>query len=110
METNGLNQNGMFSDAYHASVTRQIKRYVSWAEAGLRITRLRLLSDRGFPVWDVSYCHGFIKDEPVRVRLPFGQLPKDGMFEAIIEAAKADRVYAKGLGLFEKDVISTLNV
>lgn len=74
-----------------------------------KVTRLRLLSDPGFPFWDVSYCYGELKDgSAVRVSLPFHQLPKGKgrLNGAIIEAAKADGVYAKRLGIF--DVISTL--
>ena len=102
-ETNGL-QN---PQAYHAEVTHKIERTVDWTEPGLRITRLRLLTDPGFPVYDVSYCHGHIGDEPVRVRLPFFQLPKRGMMREIIRHAKRDRVYAKGIGIF--DALSTLS-
>lgn len=72
-----------------------------------RITILRLLSDRGFPMWDVSYCHGELKDgRPCRVQLPFDQLPKKRMMGAIVQYARQDKVYAKGLGIF--DAISTL--
>ena len=37
---------------------------VYWTEPGLRVVRLRLLSDPGYPEWDVSYCHGYVGDEP----------------------------------------------
>jgi hypothetical protein len=79
-----------------------------WDDSRLaRITRLRLLSDPGFPVWDVSYCYGETKDgHPCRVILPFDQLPKRNRARAIIEHAQRDGVYAKGLGIF--DSISTL--
>ena len=99
-ETNPISTN------YHASVTHKITRNVPWTEPGLRITRLRLLSDAGFPQWDVSYCHGHIGDEPVSVLLPFSHLPRRGMRRAIVKYAQADKVYAVGLGIF--DNISTL--
>lgn len=83
-----------------------IDREVYWTEPGLTITRLRLVTDPGHPVWDVSYCHGQIGSERVRVRLPFHQLPRRGRDRAIVDHAKRDRVYAKGLGVFE--AISTL--
>lgn len=86
---------------------------VDWTDERLaKITRLRLLSDPGFPAWDVSYCWGVLKDGTnVRVSLPFDQLPKSkwgqgGIQKAIIAHAKRDGVYAKGLGIF--DAISTL--
>ena len=89
-------------------MTHRITRLVSWKAKGLRITRLRLIGACSqFPFWDVSYCHGFIKDEPVRVALPFGQLPRFGFQAAIIVAARKDGVYAKGLGVF--NAISTLS-
>jgi hypothetical protein len=59
-------------------------------------------------MWDVSYCHGVLKDfTPVIVDLPFNQLPKKNMFGEIIKYARQDKVYAKGLGVFE--ALSTLN-
>jgi hypothetical protein len=81
---------------------------VDWTDRRLsKITRLRLLSDPGFPVWDVSYCHGMLKDGTLcRVQVPFSQLPKRNMMKVIIESGKRDGVFAKGLGVFE--AISTL--
>ncbi len=105
-ETNGL----IDTKAYHKNVTERIEETVCWTDERLaKITRLRLLSDPGFPVWDVSYCHGELKDgTPCEVSLPFHQLPKGkgGINGAIIAHAKQDGVFAKGLGIF--DVISTL--
>jgi len=100
-ETNGL-ENG---HDYHA--IRKGCRTLPWTTPGLRITRLRLLSDPGYPMWDVSYCDGMLGDEPVKVELPFSDLPKRNMMAAIIKYAKDDKVYAKGLGIF--GAISTLN-
>jgi hypothetical protein len=101
-EINPLNTNGQ---DYH-SIDRET---VDWDDKTLfKITRLRLLSDPGFPYWDVSYCDGVLKDfTPVTVRLPFNQLPKKNMFGEIIKYARQDKVYAKGLGVFE--ALSTLN-
>lgn len=83
----------------------QAKRTVDWTADGLYITRLRLLSDSGFPMWDVSYCYGEIAGEPVRVQLPFSQLPKKGMRAALLKEAKATGKFIRGLF----DNISTLN-
>jgi len=76
---------------------------VGWTDRDLsRITRLRLLTDPGFPFYDVSYCWGVLHGgTKVEVRLPFDQLPRKNMRGAIIEAAKRDRVYASGLGVFD---------
>lgn len=102
LESNGL-VNGQ---EYHADYTKA--RTVDWTEKNLRITRLRLLSDPGFPAWDVSYCHGVLPTgEKVVVQLPFDQLPKKKYHAAIVAYAKQDRVYAHGLKIF--DAISTLN-
>jgi hypothetical protein len=83
---------------------------VDWNDEDLdKIVRLRLLSDPGYPVWDVSYCWGRLKDgTPVRVELPFDQLSKGRVKAEIIAHAKAEGVYAKGLGLFDPDTISKL--
>jgi hypothetical protein len=59
-----------YHDQFHGA------REVDWSEPGLYVTRFRIVSDPGHPAWDVSYCHGRIGDEPVRVRLPFSQLAK----------------------------------
>lgn len=114
-ETNGLSElTEEQRQAYHARRAEAFKRPpVDWTEPGLKVTRLRLLSDPGFPMWDVSYCEGELNGQPVRVSLPFDQLPKgkDGkgrgrMIGAILEHARRDGVYARGLGIL--DNISTL--
>lgn len=99
-ESNGL-VNGL---AYHASFEGAEDVY--WTAPGLRITRLRLVSDRGYPAWDVSYCHGELNGKKVRVGLPFNQLPKRSMKAEILRWARIENVYAKGTGIF--DNISTL--
>lgn len=102
-ETNGL----LNPSAYHAESCVDT---VYWTEPGLKIIRLRLISDPGFPVWDVSYCDGRLPSgEKVNVELPFFQLPKGkgGINKALIAYAKKDGLFAKGLGLFD-GVISTL--
>lgn len=103
-ESNGL-VNGK---EYHATRNEQGEiKEVCWTTPGLRVTRLRLLSDPGFPLWDVSYCHGMLDGKHVDVRLPFDQLPKRGMKVALVKAAQKAGVFAKGIGIL--DNISTLN-
>jgi len=103
-ETQGLEN----ARGYHADRHAQERiALVDWSTKGLRITRLRLLSDPGFPAWDVSYCHGILNGEHVDVQLPFSQLPKRAMIAAIVAHAKRDGVFAKGVGIL--DAISTLN-
>lgn len=99
-ETNGL-VNGR---AYHDQFSHDVR--VDWTEPGLRITRLRLLSDPGFPYWDVSYCHGELRDgTKVHVALPFSQLPKRYAAELIKELNTAG-LNGKRLGIW--DAISQL--
>jgi hypothetical protein len=103
-ETNGL-VNGT---EYHEQFDYNNAGEVDWTEPGLKVTRLRLLSDPGFPYWDVSYCHGKLSTgENVRVSLPFDQIPKKNITGFIIDQAKKEKVFAKGLGIL--DCISTLN-
>lgn len=74
-----------------------------------RITRLRLVGDPGFPLLDLSYCYGELKDgTPVRVSLPEWQFPKRGLERALVEMCKTAGVYGKGLGILDPDVISVL--
>jgi len=83
---------------------------VDWKDPQLcRVLRLRLLSDPGFPAWDVSYCYGELKDGTVvKVELPFSQLLKrESINSQIVRFAKKDGVFAKGLEIF--GAISTLN-
>jgi hypothetical protein len=72
-----------------------------------RIRRLRLLSDPGFPMWDVSYCYGELRDgTKVRVQLPRHQFTKGKLFTELIQMGKQVGVYMKRLGVFDGDVIS----
>lgn len=112
--TNILNTDaitGFDPTAYHNRIHEQatadggIARYY-WNTPGLRVTRLRLLSDPGYPYWDVSYCHGTLNGKHVEVSLPFSDLPKRGMTRAIVAHAKRDGVYAKGTGIL--DAVSLL--
>jgi hypothetical protein len=74
-----------------------------------RIIRLRLISDPGFPVWDVSYCYGQLRDGTyVRVNLPWHQFSKKHLKGDLIRMCQSVNVYGKGLDLFEPHVISTL--
>ena len=74
-----------------------------------RIVRLRLLTDRDVPFWDLSYCYGTLKDgTAVRVRLPQHQFPRQGLNQSLVEMCKAVNVFGKGLGIFDPEVISKL--
>jgi len=100
-ETNPIPSN------YHDVVSSNVTQIVPWNTPGLRVIRLRLLSDPGLPFWEVSYCQGRLPSgEFVDVYLPFDALPKKGLRRAIVQHAIKDKVYAKGLGILEN--ISTL--
>jgi len=74
-----------------------------------RITRLRLVTDPGFPMWDLSYCFGRLKDgTDVRVQLPEFQFPKRELNAALIAMCKRAGVYGKALGIFDPLVVSKL--
>jgi hypothetical protein len=74
-----------------------------------RITRLRLISDRGFPMWDLSYCYGVLTDgTPVRVRLPWHQFSKRNLKGDLIAMCRESGVYGKRLGLLDNEVLSLL--
>ncbi len=106
MNTYGVNETNPITPEIHAA--RDAIDYgnpVHWDTDGLYITRLRLLSDPGFPFWDVSYCFGELDGKPVRVLVPFSQLPKRGMRKALYKYAKAEGKFIRGLF----DNISTLN-
>lgn len=92
------------------SVIDSLTGTVYWTDPQLdRVFRLRLLTDPGFPFYDVSYCYGTLKDgRNVRVSLPFHQLRKKAWKADIIEHAKREGVYAKRLGLLDNDVMSTV--
>ncbi len=105
-ESNGLVNGHVYHDNRHNQEDGIDT--VSWTEPGLEITRLRLLSDPGFPAWDVSYCHGILDGRHVDVELPFSQLPKygkGGYKAALYAEAKKTGKFIKGLF----SAISTLN-
>lgn len=79
-----------------------------------RIIRLRLLSERSYPVWDVSYCWGQMKDGTlVRVSLPglfIERSPRISIAAQIVEYAKREGFSAKRLGLLDPLIRSCLYV
>ena len=102
-ETNQLNVNG--SEYHHRE-----RRIVDWTDPQLqKVTRLRLLSDPGFPFWDVSYCYGVLRDgTEVEVRTSIYNLHKrKSISSQIVAFAIKAGVNAKKLGLLNS--ISTLN-
>lgn len=93
-ETNGLED----PNEYHNG---ERKVTVHFDDKRLKtITRLRLISDPGYPMWDVSYCHGVLKDgTEVRVTLDNHQFNKRTIKGDLIAMCKRRGVFAKGIGL-----------
>jgi hypothetical protein len=74
-----------------------------------RITRLRLISDPGYPEWELSYCWGEMQDgSKVRVQLGEERFSKKMLKKRLVLMCERDQVYGKGLGLLDDVVISTL--
>ena len=76
------------------------------------VVRLRLLTDPGFPAWDVSYCWGRLEDgTPCNVYLPTNQLEKGRLGDRtrgpIPHLARLG-VDVRRLGLLRPDVVSRL--
>jgi hypothetical protein len=94
-EVNGLVNGAQYHNERHMQTGGVIK--VCWTAEGLEITRLRLLSDRGCPFFDVSYCHGVLNGQHVDVQLPFSQLPKRAMKAFLYKEAKDTGKFIKGL-------------
>jgi len=108
IETNGLvHGTGNYHYDRNARYPNGIQT-VLWTEPGIRVTRLRLVSDPGFPDWDVSYCHGTWRGQEVNVCLPFSQLPKGNIKGFILDWARREGVYAKGIGILDDAIISKL--
>lgn len=76
---------------------------IAWDDARLaRVVRLKLVTDHGLPFADVSYCYGELADgTPVRVRLPFHQLPRKNLRGTIVGYAQTDGIHAKRLGILD---------
>jgi hypothetical protein len=105
VETNGL-VNGA---DYHGEVdySRQYS-LAEVAEAGGKISRVRLLTERGRA--DVSYIHATLPDgHTVPVRVEIGNLiPMNEIKGQMIRWAKEQHVFAKGLGLLDEGNWSVL--
>jgi len=101
--------NGLIDPTYHSRVDHS-RTYLLSDKEVVKIVRLRLIgyNPREFPMWDVSYCHGQLADgRIVPVDLGDYQLPPRYKGR-LIELAKEAGRYAKGMGLIDDGVISTL--
>jgi hypothetical protein len=77
------------------------------AAAGGRVTRLRLLTENGYPYMDISYCHGtlpngrnvHIDGAPSSLRKAKGSVP---VLRDLVEWAKEEGVHGKRIGLLDE--------
>lgn len=108
-ESNGL-VNG---NDYHAQVEQSRFSLKEVADAGGKITRLRVLTERTFggTFCDISYVHATLPDgKIVTVDCPVSNLtPRVKLTGELIAWAKAQGVFAKGIGLLDKGNWSILD-
>jgi hypothetical protein len=101
--------NGLVNGAeYHAAVNYNDRLTLREAKAaGGRITRVRVLTERsmGTTFCDISYVHATLPDgttvDVANVRVD-NLTPRYKLKGALIEWAKAEGVFAKGIGLLDE--------
>lgn len=106
-ETNGLvDPNGYYNREWATDMT-----LAELSAAGGRVTRVRWLTE-ATPFGrfcDLSYVHGTLADgTPVRIRITAPQsmlVAYSKRKSALIEWAKVEGVYAKGLGLLDNESV-----
>jgi len=104
-EINGIEDSGIL----HADT---LDVTLDWTDPQLAaITRIRFIGDSWAGPFDLSYCLGKDTDgNQVRVRIPCYQVPgrASAIKRELVEAAKRDGVYLKGLCGDIGDVVSIL--
>lgn len=104
MQAYGVQATGeVVTEEYHRGVSYNDEMTLAEvAKAGGKITRLRVLREGRY--CDISYCHATLpggKIVPVRVTGGVGE-SFYGLKGSLIEWAKEEGVYAKGLGLLDE--------
>jgi hypothetical protein len=85
--------------------------YITWEELkgmpNMEADRVRFISDRGFPFWDLSYFHVRIDGKRYHVQgAPFNQVPKKGgLSKNLYGILKEEGIYIPKFF----DCISTMN-
>lgn len=78
----------------------------------VRVDRIRLLTERGCPFFDLSYCYGTLRDgRHVRVdlgRYQFARARGKSIKSQLVDCARAAGRHAHGLHMLDADVISIL--
>lgn len=102
-QTYGVNETNplWMSESTHENV--DFNEYCTLGDPRLeRITRLRLLTEPGYPYFDVSYVYGVLKDGThVRLSGAPSHLGRKTIKRDLIAWAKEEKAYAKGLGLLD---------
>jgi len=79
--------------------------HVDWADKRLaKIIRFRLIGYHPYeyPAWDLSYCYGELKDGTRCLVSLGGRSRFPAKWKSyVVNIARQDGVYAKGLGIFE---------
>jgi hypothetical protein len=74
----------------------------------VKVVRLRLLTEPGYPYVDVSYCYGILRDGThVRVQMPSMAMPRRWR-EWLVTWGREHHVFVKRLGCFDPDVVSVM--
>lgn len=89
------------SESTHHNV--DFDEYVTLGDPRLeRITRLRLLTEPGYPYFDISYVYGVLKDgRHIRISGAPMHLGRKTIKRDLISWAKEEGAFAKGLGLLD---------
>lgn len=94
------------SEVTHETVTESVRLGDSRLE---RVVRLRLLTEPGYPYFDISYIYGVLKDGThVRIDVHPGCLGRKTIKRDLITWAREEGAYAKGLGLLDDSSWSIL--
>jgi hypothetical protein len=99
--TYGVNETNPLwtSEVTHETITEE----VTLGDPRLdRVTRLRLLTEPEYPFFDISYVYGVLKDGThVRITGAPMHLGRKTIKRDLIEWAKEEKAFAKGLGLLD---------
>lgn len=72
----------------------------------VRIVRLRLLTEPGYPDYDISYCYGQLDNgDYCRVELGERCISRRNAMGDLIDLAKRAGRFAKGLGLLDREQV-----
>lgn len=106
----GVNETNNIAFAEYNYEQVDYDEYVTLGDPRLAsIDRLRLLTEPGYPYYDISYCYGTLKDgRHVRISGAPQHLRRSKPKADLIAWAREEGAYAKGLGLLDEDNWSVL--